>query len=287
MAYSIIKPGVVASGARRVNLVLATANNLTIDPSYVIDRSIWPGGNKKLNLIITVPAGVTIGSVSTDLAALTITGFNPTFHKITLINNGNIFGKGGAGGLRAANAGCQRTDPGPGGNGSNGGWAIILFNDILLTNAGTIGGGGGGSGGDGATTSTVINTYSCSLRDCSDCSAQKYGSSCIDPKNYKNCSDKIVNGCPTKRDGNCSGGNKRCDHCRGWYVGTCTESYTQWCPNSNGAAGGDGTGATGNNGLIYNTGGGSGAAAGLSIYGINRLLPNSVQGTLNGPTQNS
>jgi hypothetical protein len=288
MAYSIIKPGVVAGKAIRVNLVLTTANNLTINPSYVIARSVWPGGNKKLNLTITVPAGVTIGSTSTGSTALTINGFNPTFHKVTLVNNGNIFGKGGAGGLRAANEGCQTTDPGRGGDGGFGGWAMILQNNILLFNAGTIGGGGGGSGGDGATTSTATSApYDCTKKDCGTCGSD-YGFACVSDDL---CSDKWHNGCQRVRikKSSCEGGAKKCFGCRGWYtcVNCCTDSFTQWCPNSSGAAGGDGTGAAGRNGLIYNTGEGFGSTAGLSIYGINRLLPGSVQGTLNGPTQNS
>jgi hypothetical protein len=283
MSYHPVTPGIIAGNVYRVELTLPAGNNITVDQNYVKTNTLW-NGFRRLDITLIVPAGATIGSASTSNPALKITGFDPLLHKVTLVVRGNVYGKGGAGGIRAANTECLTYDPGKGGDGGAGGNALLLENSILLLNTGVIGGGGGGNGGDGAQSSSVSYTYSCTLKDCNDCSGSKYGVAC---SSSKNCSDLIHNGCPRKRDGSCSGGAKRCIGCRGTYTGTCTGSYTQWCPENSGSGGVDGSGNAGVNGNARSTTAGLGAGPGLSIVGINRLLSGSVQGTLNGSTANS
>lgn len=96
---------------------------------------------------VTIDSGVTVGSTTTSNPAIdTGTGW-PAGTIIKLVNNGTIVGKGGAGG-----DGADVTCPSTCGNavaGSNGGDAINMQHDLTVTNNGIIGGGGGGGGGAG------------------------------------------------------------------------------------------------------------------------------------------
>jgi hypothetical protein len=277
MAYHPITPGILSGLVYRTTINLE-GSEVTINPDYVKNNAGW-NGIKQLDLKIIINSGKTLQSSSTGVYALTIINFDTTRQKITLINNGNIFGRGGAGGLRAANAGCQTTNPGKGGDAGAGGSALLLQNGVLLFNAGVIGGGGGGNGGDGATSSVVSFPYSCVLKDCNTCSSD-YAKQCTS----KECKDLTFNGCPMKSDGKCSGGAKRCIGCKGSYTTTCTGTYTQWCPGNSGGSGVNGSGIAGSNGAVASTGAGLGAIAGYSIVGLGWLLPGSNQGTLNGGT---
>ena len=93
--------------------------------------------------VITVNSGVTVGSASTASAAVT-TGTWPAGATVKLVNNGNIYGKGGNGG----NGGVYGSTPPAG---LPGGPAISLSNDLTIdnTNCKIFGGGGGGAGGPG------------------------------------------------------------------------------------------------------------------------------------------
>lgn len=102
---------------------------------------------------VTISNGVIIGSTSTGLPALTTGTGWPAGVTITLTNNGQVLGRGGAGG----NGGLvDATDPKQpilldGSNGGSGGNAMEFNYDLDLINNGTIGaGGGGGGGGTGA-----------------------------------------------------------------------------------------------------------------------------------------
>ena len=95
---------------------------------------------------IIVPAGATLVAPSTSTYALK-TG---TSHvgKITLVNNGNIYGRGGNGGGGGYRLnGSNSPSPSAGGNGGD---AIHIESAITIENNGTIDGGGGGGGGGGA-----------------------------------------------------------------------------------------------------------------------------------------
>jgi len=93
---------------------------------------------------VEIASGVTIGSSSYTLPALTIDGF-PTGSVIYLTNNGNIIGAGGTGGGRVAGTGPAARA------GTEGGTAIYTRNTLKLTNNLTIASGGGGGGGGGRT----------------------------------------------------------------------------------------------------------------------------------------
>ena len=111
-----------------------------------------------------VYSGVTVGSNSTSAPSM-ITGAEesgvgigdgwPSGVTLNLINGGNIYGKGGAGGSGGnatsigefGGSGEGVTD---GVTGGDGGIAIEAEYDLDITNSGTIGGGGGGGGGGGA-----------------------------------------------------------------------------------------------------------------------------------------
>jgi hypothetical protein len=90
----------------------------------------------------TINSGVTVSSDTTGTAALT-TGAFPTGSTLTLINNGNIYGKeagGGSGGTGQFVSGNDGGGAGP---------AMSLGFDISINNGGNIYGGGGGGGGGG------------------------------------------------------------------------------------------------------------------------------------------
>ena len=107
----------------------------------------------------TVSAGITIGSDSTGLDAIVMGVGWPAGLTIILKNYGTIGGKGGAGGFGGSvdsyankndDVEFWRVGDGDGGDGANGGDAVLLDYDLTLYNFGIIGGGGGGSGGGGA-----------------------------------------------------------------------------------------------------------------------------------------
>lgn len=96
---------------------------------------------------IIVPSGATLVAPSTSTYAIK-TG---TSHvgKITLVNNGNIYGRGGNGGGGGYRLnGSNSPSPSAGGDGGD---AIHIESNITIDNNGTIdGGGGGGGGGEGS-----------------------------------------------------------------------------------------------------------------------------------------
>ena len=114
----------------------AVFNGTISSPQQEINLYTWAtangyGGSGVAN--ITISPGVYIWSDNTATAAMTIpSGFGAG--NLTVINNGLIMGKGGAG----------KAAPGPA---FSGGIAIQLSTPIILTNNSFIGGGGGGGGG--------------------------------------------------------------------------------------------------------------------------------------------
>ena len=102
---------------------------------------------------VTINSGVYIyGTVAGDSTpALLING--TWLGGVTLINNGNIVGRGGAGGAGAVSASFTigSATNGAGGAGEKGGRALVVTtsNCTINNNLGTIGGGGGGGGGSG------------------------------------------------------------------------------------------------------------------------------------------
>ena len=104
-------------------------------------------------VICVVNPGVVIGSISTENPAFLIEGFHSS-SIINLINNGQIYGAGGFGGIAGIDAVAGGDYPTRGHAGTGGGDAIRTSNVLRIDNTnGYIfggGGGGGGGGGDGS-----------------------------------------------------------------------------------------------------------------------------------------
>src|SRR3989344_1373302 len=105
---------------------------------------------------VTINSGITVGSASAGTAAL-VSGTWPAGSTVLLINNGNIYGRGGDGGAGGSSSSipcgvfCSQYPAGAGGAGGAGGPAMSLSYNITINNtSGNIfGGGGGGGGGTG------------------------------------------------------------------------------------------------------------------------------------------
>lgn len=97
----------------------------------------WDGISK---VVATVAANVYVFSTDTGTPALTIPNSFP--NGIELVNNGNICGRGGNGGIQNA-------------VGAAGGTAINILRNVTITNNSFIAGGGGGGGGGQGTQSTL------------------------------------------------------------------------------------------------------------------------------------
>ena len=275
MAYHPLTPGIVSGNVFRVTLS-ATVGGLIVNPAYVQTATVnaW-NGVKRLDLTLIVPTGTTLLSPAAGAGqyALVLSGFDVNRHRVTLSNLGNIFGRGGSGGLRAANAGCQRTNPGAGANGIRGGDGLFLGSKTILINSGVIGGGGGGRGGDGATQSTGSENFGCWQQN-TGCNVATNGFFC----------GNSCGGC-SRRDGNCSKNTGRCrSYTNSWFWTTCSRTFTQWCPNNNGTAGTDGSGTAGSNGTANSTGAGTGGSNGGGIVGVGNVDTDqgSILGTIRG-----
>lgn len=108
----------------------------------------WPPA-KRIRLTLNIASGVTVGSTSTSIPALDISGFKAV-DDITVINSGSILGKGGAGGLGGTSTSVNGQPGQPGGAAIR----VVSPSKIKLTNNGVIGGGSGGNGGAGAIRNT-------------------------------------------------------------------------------------------------------------------------------------
>jgi len=110
----------------------------------------WPGSGA---VQATINPGTTIQASSTSAYALTINGSWPG--GVTLINNGEVKGRGGNGGNGGNSPAPGNT---PGIAGLIGGPALLVSSAATINNAsGAIRGGGGGGGGGGAARRAVRN----------------------------------------------------------------------------------------------------------------------------------
>ena len=142
--------------ANRVPLNYVFSANVT---QTTITMSSIVGYNAgKSDLTITVNPNVIVSSTSTATPAIAITGA-AAGDTITLVNNGYIYGKGGAGGA----GGGYNTSGGAGGAGSIGGPAITLTAltgiPFIVQNNGVIAGGSGGGGGGGVAEGYYFGFY--------------------------------------------------------------------------------------------------------------------------------
>jgi hypothetical protein len=108
-------------------------------------RAVGWDGSIPIEVTINISTGVYIVPTNTSSYAIDASGPFSNTSRLTINNNGNIFGRGGKGGT----GGIYPSTPG--GNGENGGNALILGCRTFINNNGVIaGGGGGGAGGAGA-----------------------------------------------------------------------------------------------------------------------------------------
>ena len=119
--------------------ISANTTNVTLRSA-----AITAGWNQTSALVATINAGVYVYSTTTGSYAMTISGSFPG--GVSLINNGVIVGKGGAGAPNDT-------------NGGSGGPALLVQSAVSITNAsGNISGGGGGGGG-GASWTYCASAY--------------------------------------------------------------------------------------------------------------------------------
>jgi len=185
-------PGIATSGAINMNSfyggVAATVLNITssVNNYDIGAHAIAAGGDKSTPVILTINAGVTVGSTSTSTAAMfTGTGWS-SGTTINITNNGSIVGasgsntsayagggNGGNGGYHSSWIGSNGAAGSAGGSGSdsvnNAGNAFyhsqtannnlsVVFDTTGTRTGGSAGyktsygGGGGGGGGDGYST---------------------------------------------------------------------------------------------------------------------------------------
>jgi len=127
--------GGTMSGGRPAISYTQSSNITTGGNIYTLMGS--PSGAADYTFIIN--AGVTVSSNSTATPALQ-TGSFPAGSTLTIVNNGDIRGMGGAGGDASS-------------NGSAGGNALSIALSVTIDNgSGNIWGGGGGGGGGGGST---------------------------------------------------------------------------------------------------------------------------------------
>lgn len=117
-------------------------------------------GTMPLIAVVTITAGVVLGSTSTSTYSFDTGAGFPDGSKLFLVNNGTIAGHGGN--AAAAPPPSQVTTPGS--NGGAGGPAFRAQFPITVTNNGTIGGGGGGGASagnyyDGATNENQVDHW--------------------------------------------------------------------------------------------------------------------------------
>jgi len=146
-------------GTNRYPVTLIVNENVTRpNISFLAQQKGWDGVSP-LALVVTVNSNGIVKSTArtspsdTPLPALDLQGF-PANSTFLVVNFGKIFGAGGVGGAGGPLSGSPTTPRQSGGAGSS---AIVIDQDLVLANFGTIAGGGGGgvgtsagSGGGGA-----------------------------------------------------------------------------------------------------------------------------------------
>jgi hypothetical protein len=148
--------GIIASShkfeASRVTINLTISSNTTNYNIATERGGTYDAGNTDVTL--TLNSGVVLSSnAASQFTAALNTGSNwTTGDTITIINNGTIKGKCGAGG--AGGNAVYNSSAGNGANGTVGGRAFRAQFACTFTNNGSVYGGGGGGGGGGAAYTT-------------------------------------------------------------------------------------------------------------------------------------
>lgn len=137
---SASRKALMGSGKKRVEINLVISGDSTNINVYTSATGTGNYSAGKTDVILTINSGIYVGSTSTGTYALTVPANFDTDDTVTIVNNGFIVGKAGAGG--SPNSGA----------GAGGGNAILLNFPTIINNLGSIygGGGGGGAGAYGA-----------------------------------------------------------------------------------------------------------------------------------------
>lgn len=125
----------------KINITLSTSTTTFSLPSALSIGGYTGARIGKSAITITVTTNTVVGSTSTIVPSLAITGTNVS-DTISIYNFGRITGRGGAGG-RGANYGGSAVA------GSAGGTAIRILQPVTVFNYSVVAGGGGGGGGGG------------------------------------------------------------------------------------------------------------------------------------------
>lgn len=136
-------------------ITLPTGNTETLNLLTTVTTTFGTLNTSKKYVKLVIPAGATVGTTNSAVAALDIGQF-PTGTIIEIENNGSIRGAGGLAGAGGTVLGAAANTAGGPYSGGKGGDAIkanYLNQTVTITNNGTIyaGGGGGGGGAKGAT----------------------------------------------------------------------------------------------------------------------------------------
>lgn len=250
--------------------------------SYLLSIGEIKSSNASLHLNVIIPSGINVYSSNISYPSITVANFHPNRDRVTITNNGNLYGAGGSGG-----AGGYE---GNGSAGLNGGIALAARARCIVINNGKIFGGGGGNGGDGGIATPVYGWYDSGGRfnACSCCST-------IGNTHARNTGlNPCLNGPKTSCVGNCvqqnaCGGGCKTDTC-GWpscsgicgcnccgggqyqgvgnyqpqAYGQVDTTYSNGTAGFSGTLGGGTAGTTGNNNQYT---GGTGGIYGLDIDG--------------------
>jgi hypothetical protein len=119
-------------------VISASTDNYNV---YTSRGPTYNPGNS--DITVTINPGVTVGSSSTAAYAFSVPSCFSPADTITVVNNGLIQGKGGAGGRGTGSSSTSCA-------GAVGGNAIFVNRPTVITNNGTVAAGGGGGGGGGA-----------------------------------------------------------------------------------------------------------------------------------------
>jgi hypothetical protein len=121
------------AGARKIFNITVSANtaNYVLNTDKLSGLGYEPGW---ADVVLTINSGIVVGSSSNGSYAFSVNSTWDTNDTIHIINNGEIYGAGGSGGV---------LNPGSGGPG------LYVGRPTTVTNNGSIGGGGGQGGTNG------------------------------------------------------------------------------------------------------------------------------------------
>jgi hypothetical protein len=136
------------------NRVTASATISANTANYTLNTAKAPGYSAgKTDMTLTINSGIFVSSGSTGTAAFIVDTSWAAGDTVTVVNNGTILGRGGAGGTGGSPFYSGTTADGKAGD--SGGLGLLVQRAITLNNLNRISGGGGGGGGSGAASTNL------------------------------------------------------------------------------------------------------------------------------------